>query len=159
MFLFNSIQFPVSVWSLSMKPGSYFLRMRMLSECWRHKFTTNNSQQLPSALLTCEDRRKDVTSNSLRIRIRMKYEPGLRVRSFSFPGSTSVCGGFFLPGRTCADNYPRSSWKKKTHTGVDQGKLNERTLSWRSATIVNCRKIISYSEHVIGVPKRDFVRS
>ena len=49
------------------------------------------------------------------------------MRSFSFPGSTPVCDGFF-PGRTCADNYPRSSWKKKQpHTGVDPGKLSERT--------------------------------
>ena len=30
------------------KQVSYFLRMRMRSECWRHKFVTNNSQQLPS---------------------------------------------------------------------------------------------------------------
>ena len=50
------------------------------------------------------------------------------MRSISFPGATSVCGVFFVQGRTCADNYPRSSWKKKTpHTGVDPGKLNERT--------------------------------
>ena len=50
------------------------------------------------------------------------------VRLFSFPGSTPVCGLLFFTGRTCADNYPRSSWKKNpTHTGVDPGKLNERT--------------------------------
>ena len=30
------------------------------------------------------------------------------VRSFNFPGSTPVCGVFFLR-RVCADNYPRSS--------------------------------------------------
>ena len=28
-----------------------------------------------------------------------------RVRSIRFPGSTPVCGGFFSPGRTCADNF------------------------------------------------------
>ena len=33
----------------SIKPGSYFLRMRMRSESGRHKFATNNS-----ALLPCE---------------------------------------------------------------------------------------------------------
>ena len=39
-----------------------------------------------------------------------------------------VCGGFIFPGRTCADYYPRLSWgKKPPHTGVDPGKLNERT--------------------------------
>ena len=54
------------------------------------------------------------------------------VCSISFPGSTPVYGIFF-PGRTCADNYPRSSWGKKTpHTGVDPGKLIERTLLLRA---------------------------
>ena len=38
------------------------------------------------------------------------------------------CVTVFFPGRTCADNYPRSPWKKKPpHTGIDPGKLNERT--------------------------------
>ena len=50
------------------------------------------------------------------------------VRSFSFPGSTPSCDVFFFPGRTCADNFPRSPWKKTPpHTGVDPGQLNERT--------------------------------
>ena len=31
---------------LNFKACSYFLKMRMRSECWRHKFATNNSQQL-----------------------------------------------------------------------------------------------------------------
>ena len=47
----------------------------------------------------------------------------LRVRSFSFPGSTPVCVAVFFPGRT---------WviiKKTPHTGVDPGELNERTLN------------------------------
>ena len=39
-----------------LKPGSYYLRMRMRSESWRHKFATNNSQQLNSALLPCDNR-------------------------------------------------------------------------------------------------------
>ena len=52
------------------------------------------------------------------------------MRSFSFPGSTSVCGVFF-PGRTWVIICTRSSWKKKSpHTGVDPGKLNERTQYW-----------------------------
>ena len=51
------------------------------------------------------------------------------VRSFSFPGSTPVCGGFFfLPGRTWVIICTRSSCGKKLpHTGFDPGNLNERT--------------------------------
>ena len=53
------------------------------------------------------------------------------VRSFSFPGSPPSCDVFFFPGRTCADNFPRSPWKKTPpHTGVDPGQLNERTHSF-----------------------------
>ena len=50
--------------SSSVKPGSYFLQMRMRYECWRHKFATNNSQQFNSGQLTCEYRweRRVVTS-------------------------------------------------------------------------------------------------
>ena len=50
------------------------------------------------------------------------------VRSFSFPGSTPVRGVFFLPGRTWVIICTHSSWETKPpHTGVDPGKLNERT--------------------------------
>ena len=61
------------------KPGSYFLRMWMRYERWRHKFTTKI--ELSRAQLTCDYRceRRAVTSNSLRIRVRRKYKPGLRV--------------------------------------------------------------------------------
>ena len=61
------------------KPGSYFLRMRMRYECLRHKFATNNSQQFNSlARISLRKEGCDVTftSNSLRICICMKYEPG-----------------------------------------------------------------------------------
>ena len=49
------------------------------------------------------------------------------VRSFSFPGSTPMCGGFFP--RTNVGNYLHTFVleKKTPHTGVDPGKLNERT--------------------------------
>ena len=64
------------------------------------------------------------------------------VRLFSFPGSTPVCGLLFFTGRTCADNYPRSSWKKKpTHTGVDPGKLNERT-HWQHLTPLMTSRLV-----------------
>ena len=65
-----------------MKPVSYFLRMRMRYECWRHKFATNYSQ-FNFAQLTweCRCERRVVTSNSLCIRIRRKYEPGLKLCS------------------------------------------------------------------------------
>ena len=64
------------------------------------------------------------------------YQNGVQwdlwVRSFSFPGSTLVCGVFFSPGRTWVIICTRSSWKNKTlHTGVDPGKLNERTLTFQ----------------------------
>ena len=62
------------------------------------------------------------------------------MRSFSSPGSTPVCGGFiFFPGWTYADNYSRSSWKKKPpHIGVDPGKLNERTHRWMAYNVIDC---------------------
>ena len=41
-----------TVENITLKPGSYFMRLR--SESWQHKFATNNSQQLNSALLPCE---------------------------------------------------------------------------------------------------------
>ena len=50
-----------------------------------------------------------------------KFERILWVRSISFPGSTPVCGVFYFPRRTCADNYPRSSWEKKHTPGSTQG--------------------------------------
>ena len=37
------------------------------------------------------------------------------VRSFSFPGSTPVCDGFFFPGRMWVIICTRSSWKKNNH--------------------------------------------
>ena len=51
------------------KPGSYFLRMPMRSECWRHKNRNEYSQQFSSVQLTCEYRceRIVVTSNSRQI--------------------------------------------------------------------------------------------
>ena len=34
------------------------------------------------------------------------------------------CVAFFFPGRTCVDNYPRSSWEKNRYTpGPTQGSL------------------------------------
>ena len=47
------------------KPGSYFLQMR--SECWRHKFATNNSQQFSPAQHLRISRRV-LASNSHQIR-------------------------------------------------------------------------------------------
>ena len=60
---------------LSVKPGSYFLRMRMRYECWRRKFATNNSQGLTCAQLSCEYRSENrvVTSNSCQIRITFAF--------------------------------------------------------------------------------------
>ena len=52
----------------------------------------------------------------------------LRVRSFSLPGSTPVCGRFF--SRTNVGSYLHRK-EKTPHTGVDPGKLNERTLIMR----------------------------
>ena len=53
-----------------------------------------------------------------------------RVRSFSFPGSTPVCGVFFFQNeRERIITHVRPGNKKAPHTGVDHGKLNERTQS------------------------------
>ena len=52
-----------------------------------------------------------------------------RVRSFSSPGSTPVCGGFFFQDERGYYLHTFVLGKKKRHTtGVDPGKLNERTL-------------------------------
>ena len=58
-----------SCFFIGVKPGSYFLRMRMRYECWRQKFATHNSQQFNSVKITCEYRceRRVVTSNSRQI--------------------------------------------------------------------------------------------
>ena len=65
------------------------------------------------------------------------------VRSFSFPGSTPVCGVFFFPGRTCVIICIRLSCKKNTpHTGGDPGELNERTHCW------NEKKVWAPFQHV-----------
>ena len=63
------LKFTPSGHLFSVKPGLYFLLM--WSECWRHKFATNKSLR---------GQRCDVkfTSNSFRIYIRMKYEPGFK---------------------------------------------------------------------------------
>ena len=64
-----------------------------------------------------------------------------RVRLFSFPGSTLVCGVIFFPGRTWVIICTCSFSKKKTpHTGVDPGKLNERTHSV-VAFCLQCRAV------------------
>ena len=52
----------------------------------------------------------------------------LWVRSISFPGSTPVCGVFFFQDeRVQIITHVRPEKKKMPHTGVDPGKLNERT--------------------------------
>ena len=49
------------------------------------------------------------------------------VRSFSFPGSTPVCDEvFFWDERVQIITHVRPG-KNPPHTGVDPGKLNERT--------------------------------
>ena len=50
------------------------------------------------------------------------------VRSFSFPGSTPVCGVFFFQDER--GNYLQTFVLEKNtpHTGVDPWELNERTL-------------------------------
>ena len=79
---------------IKVKPGSYLVRMR--SECWRHRFATNNSPQLNSALLTCEYRceRRVVTSHSRQIR-------------FAFAGSMNraLCWYWFTQGLVVAVAY------------------------------------------------------
>ena len=51
-----------------------------------------------------------------------------RVRSISFPGSTPVCGVFFFQDeRVQIISHVRPGKKNRQHTGVDPGKLNERT--------------------------------
>ena len=67
------------------------------------------------------------------------------VRSFSFPGSTPVCGGFF-PGRTWVIICTRSSQKKtSSHTGVDPGKLNERTQYFAMYLLPWCLTLLFWS--------------
>ena len=58
-----------------------------------------------------------------------KFERILWVRSISFPGSTPVCGVFFFQDeRVQIITHVRPGEKKPPHTGVDPGKLKERTL-------------------------------
>ena len=64
-----------------------------------------------------------------------------RVRSFSFPGSTPVYGVFFFQEervQIITHVHPRK--KKTSHTGVDPGKLNERT--HRAVTHYSKRNIL-----------------
>ena len=68
----------------------------------------------------------------------------LRVRSFSSPRSTPVRGVFFT--RTNVGNYLHTLVleKKTPHTGVDPGKLNERTLNKNaSLTPLWCNEVTS----------------
>ena len=62
-----------------LKPGSYFLRMQMGYECWRHNFAMKLALSCVegNSLANIDCERRIVTSNL--IRIRRKYEPGLRV--------------------------------------------------------------------------------
>ena len=47
------------------------------------------------------------------------------MRSFSFPGSTQVCDGFFSQDERVQIIIHVRPGKKPPHTGVDPGKLNE----------------------------------
>ena len=68
-FYANNFVELLPIMSTAFKPGSYFLWMQIQSECWCHKFATNNLQQFDSAWLTCKYccEGRVVTSNSRKI--------------------------------------------------------------------------------------------
>ena len=71
-------------------------------------------------------------------------EKYLWVRSFSFPGSTPVCGGFFSKTNLGSYLHTFVLGKKTPHTGVDPGKLNERTVWLRRGMFDLCVRTPRY---------------
>ena len=101
------------------KFGSNFLRMRMRSECWRHKIRNKYSQQFSSAQLICEYRCKRivVTAKSRQV-----------CYAFALAGSMNEAEQFPLPQKII---------KKKKTSEAALGKTSFQTsLLWEETQMV-----------------------